>query len=577
MIEPEHLDGDDLASYAEHSAEPARLPAIEAHLRTCHGCLRELVELRTLLDLEHNESSGLPHLALVTADPCELAVGGVVDELDERNGELVGRDRDSGPDRDPPRTAGASLAPPRASWRWSLAAGAVGAATAMAAMAIVQCARPSRGAPAAAVPAPPSGAEHVVRLCGSDTIGAKLMPELVEAFLVSTLHCASVSRTPRTAEQLSRGEELSVGCRPPNWPSVRVAITALGTEDGIHKLARGSCDIAMASRQITEDEARELAALWGGDASEREHVIGLNGITVIANEDNPVSRLDAAALAAIFSGATTSWKTINGIDRPIHVYALDDRSGTFKTFQQVVLGESRLGPARRDSSNEKLADLVAADIDGISFIGAPHLRGVKALALAEPGGEELYPTVTAIRTEDYLLSRRLYLYGPRARDEVAADLIAFATSDAGQAIVAGAGFIDLRTHTIGSDSCAHCASEYRALTENAHRVRVNLRFVTGTTTLDDLGRRDLAWLATEGKRDLRGKHVLVLGFTDDQGDPQANQRLAEQRAAEVAAKLPGAPEVKTIRAVGFGVAMPIGSNRDERGQHRNRRVEVWVK
>lgn len=55
--------------------------------------------------------------------------------------------------------------------------------------------------------------------------------------------------------------------------------------------------------------------------------------------------------------------------------------------------------------------------------------------------------------------------------------------------------------------------------------------VTATTTLDDLGHRDLAWLTTEGKRHLRGKDVLVFGFTDDQGDLHANQK----RAAEVAA------------------------------------------
>lgn len=58
----------------------------------------------------------------------------------------------------------------------------------------------------------------------------------------------------------------------------------------------------------------------------------------------------------------------------------------------------------------------------------------------------------------------------------------------------------------------------------------------------------------------------------------ANDKLATQRATMVASRLRQAGITDAhLHTTGIGMAMPVDDNRSERGQRRNRRVEIWVK
>ncbi|HSM92956.1 MAG TPA: OmpA family protein [Anaeromyxobacteraceae bacterium] len=71
--------------------------------------------------------------------------------------------------------------------------------------------------------------------------------------------------------------------------------------------------------------------------------------------------------------------------------------------------------------------------------------------------------------------------------------------------------------------------------------------------------------------------LKIGGYTDDVGDPASNQRLSEQRAANVRAALiqaGAAPE--RLAAEGYGEQFPIGDNATPEGRGMNRRISMRV-
>lgn len=264
-----------------------------------------------------------------------------------------------------------------------------------------------------AAPAPPQqpGRRVVLRLHGSNTIGKELVPALCEEFL-KYQGATSVGRKPGEKE-----DETDVEAVLPNESKepLTFEVEAHGSKTAFEDLANGKCDIGMASRQITSDEARqcELAGLGDMFSPACENVLGLDGIAVFVNKSNPVNALTKQQIANIFSGKTTDWSQVGGNPGPIKLYAGDDKSGTFDTFKSLVLQSKPLSPeALRYENSAKLSDEVAADTNGIGFAGMAFVRGCKPLAISGAGPGALLPTPFTVANEHYPLSRRLYLYVP---------------------------------------------------------------------------------------------------------------------------------------------------------------------
>jgi outer membrane protein OmpA-like peptidoglycan-associated protein len=72
-------------------------------------------------------------------------------------------------------------------------------------------------------------------------------------------------------------------------------------------------------------------------------------------------------------------------------------------------------------------------------------------------------------------------------------------------------------------------------------------------------------------------NVSVEGHTDNTGDPAANKKLSEDRAASVKAALinQGVP-ADQVTSVGWGAEKPVASNDTEEGKLKNRRVEITL-
>jgi phosphate transport system substrate-binding protein len=161
------------------------------------------------------------------------------------------------------------------------------------------------------------------------------------------------------------------------------------------------------------------------------------------NRANPVASLTIQQIAALFSGGDTSWSAVGGSGASVKIYARDEKSGTYDTFKSLVLGKLALtSNAQRFEDSRALSEAVSNARDGIGFVGLPYIGSAKAIAVSEPGARALLPNKFTVATEDYLLSRRLYLYSPSSLKPLARKFLDFAVSKAGQDIVAENGFVE---------------------------------------------------------------------------------------------------------------------------------------
>lgn len=425
----------------------------------------------------------------------------------------------------------------------------------------------------AALPASQDG-QPVLRIQGSNTIGAHLLPELVKGLLLEQGYKAIL------AEPGQAQNETRVRARDAQGHDVVVTVAAHGSSTGFAALKDGSAEIAAASRPIKDAEAVALSASGNLRSATAEQVIGIDGLAIVVHPDNPLRELTTDQLAQVFAGEVTTWEELGGRGGAIHLYARDDNSGTFDTFKELVLashGKPLAASAQRFESSDALSAQVAADPQGIGFVGLASVLKARALAIADGESRAMLPTPGGIATEDYPLARRLYLYiKPNERNPWALALVQFAQGDRGQALVSGSGFVGQRVQAMRVQPAQGMPEAYQALAREARRLSLNFRFREGSATLDNKARRDverlLAYLRQHDKLD--GKAVLV-GFGDARQDPARAQLLSKLRAMAVRREL--AREGVVFQGIeGLGAALPVAANDDQEGRVKNRRVEVWV-
>nr|AHI16463.1 phosphate ABC transporter [uncultured soil microorganism] len=414
----------------------------------------------------------------------------------------------------------------------------------------------------------------VLRIQGSNTIGAALGPALVEGLMREQgLLKVHSERSDKTNEQRIVGETAQ-GRR------VVVEVAAHGSSTGFTALKNSSTDLAASSRPIKDSELVDLEPLGDFKSPEAEQVIAIDGLAIILHPQNPLHQLNTEQLARIFSGEAKTWEALGGSGGAIHLYARDDQSGTYDTFNEVVLsrhGKTLNSAAKRYESSEQLSDAVSLDPQGIGFIGLPYVRQAKAVAIVDGQSQAMLPLNSLIATEDYPLSRRLFFYlPPHGKNPWANALATFAQSSQGQAIVAANGFIAQTVQAITVTPNALMPEGYQALSRHAQRLSVNFRFEEGSATLDNKAQQDLSRVLDYIKqRDKTNRQVTLVGFGDAKNDPARADLLSKLRAMAVRRELVKSGVVfREIR--GFGAEMPVAANSADEGRIKNRRVEVWV-
>lgn len=430
-----------------------------------------------------------------------------------------------------------------------------------------QVAAPAAQGTTAVAPAAP-----LIRIHGSNTVGEKLAPALLEAFF------SKQGASGFSWQQQAQSNERQVSFKEDGKTQL-VELHAHGSSTAFKDLLSGQADIGMSSRRISAEEIN-LAANKLGDLSKigNEHIIALDGLAVIVNQNNALKALSTEQLAKIFSGELTRWSELGGADQPIVLLARDDNSGTFDTFNSLVLkkfGKTLSRQTKRFESSSELSVAVSQDDNAIGFIGLDFISYNKALAISE--GENtpaIYPTRFTISTEDYALARRLYLYTPTSASQVAKDFAQFAISEQGQALVEQAGLISQNIKVEKTFPQENAPASYNRYAEMGQRLSLNFRFNHGENELDNKGKRDLERLIRFMEQH-SGRRLVLMGFSDSTGDEAVNTELAMRRAKAIENELVARGIM--VRAVeSYGEMLPIANNDSDAGRERNRRVEVWI-
>lgn len=230
-------------------------------------------------------------------------------------------------------------------------------------------------------------------------------------------------------------------------PQESVAVTGGGSGTGISSLISSTCDITMSSRNIKD---KEIALAKEKGIYPYETKVALDGLAVVVNPRNPVSRLTIEQLAQIFTGRVSNWKEFGGEDLKIVILSREVNSGTHVYFKEHVLrkGDANLQEEFAPSalllpSSQAIADEVAGNPSAIGYYGMGYISPrQKPLLIAKDGKSEYEaPTIENVLNGKYPISRPLFLYSNGQPQGLVKKFVDFCLSKEGQEIVLKTDFV----------------------------------------------------------------------------------------------------------------------------------------
>lgn len=248
------------------------------------------------------------------------------------------------------------------------------------------------------------GAKLVIK--GSDTLGAKLVPQLAETF------------------------------KSNNSAGTTIEIAAEGSATGIASVIDGAADIGLLSRNL---RPREIAAAEARGLELELIEIARDALVVVVNEANPLTELSMQELAALFTGEVENWAALSDLPLQVSAYTRNTSSGSYVAFQQLALKSRDYGDRiQKMAGNEQIAHEVAGNLGAIGYVAlayaqSPGLRALKIDGL--PPGDVNYP-----------LARPLYYLINRSggTSPLADSFINHTLSPRGQALVTKIDFLPAR-------------------------------------------------------------------------------------------------------------------------------------
>jgi phosphate transport system substrate-binding protein len=252
-------------------------------------------------------------------------------------------------------------------------------------------------------------ADTKIVIKGSDTLGAKLVPQLAEAYKAS-------------------------------HPGISFDIAAEGSTTGIAAIIDGTADIGMASRRAFDTE---ISAASANGRTMKPTIVAYDGIAVILNSSNSVSSLTKAQIEKIFTGEITDWSAVGGKPGAISIYTRNTSSGTYSDFKGMAMSKKDYAStAQKMAGNEEIASEVGKNSNGIGYVGMAYLKaaGIKAVAV-----NGVKPSITTVQNHSYPISRSTFYYTNGEPTGEAKAFLDFTVSPAGQKIVEEVGFAPLKS------------------------------------------------------------------------------------------------------------------------------------
>jgi phosphate transport system substrate-binding protein len=243
---------------------------------------------------------------------------------------------------------------------------------------------------------------------GSDTLGAKLVPQLAEQFKAQ-------------------------------HPGTTFDIAAEGSTTGIAAIIDGTADIGMSSRRAKSSEV-------GAASSKGKHmkptIVAYDGMAVIVNAKNPVKALTKKQVEQIFTGDVTDWSAVGGSAGKISIYTRNTSSGTYSDWKELAMKKRDYAAgSQKMAGNEQIAAEVGKNPNGIGYVGMAYTKaaGVKVVPV-----DGVVPSQQTVLGKTYPYARPTFYYTNGEPSGLAKQFVDFTVGSGGQRIVAQVGFVPIK-------------------------------------------------------------------------------------------------------------------------------------
>ena len=226
------------------------------------------------------------------------------------------------------------------------------------------------------------------------------------------------------------------------YPDLDITVKKTGSGDGAAALVDGRCDIATMSRFMKDKEFKDAVA---NNVLPVAHVVAIDGVCVVVHPSNPVSALTRAQIRDIYAGKITNWSHVGGPSLPIVVISRDTSSGTYETFESLVMAKQAMGSGvEYVNANPQAHARVKTTQGAIGYVGIGFLdKDVKAVKV-----DQVAPSRQTIVTGVYPVARPLFLFtnGYPKLGSVVHKFCTFYLTEKGQELVEAKGFIPLTAY-----------------------------------------------------------------------------------------------------------------------------------
>jgi phosphate transport system substrate-binding protein len=432
-----------------------------------------------------------------------------------------------------------------------------------------------------------SGVDLAMATTGPDTSG--LLQELLGGFA-----------TTRNLSATAGAEEgqISLVNAETSQQSALAAITTGPADASVAQLAAGRIDLYVS----TTPAAAYAATGTTLPAQSVERVVALDALVPIVHPSNNVQSVTVENLAQIAAGRIRNWSELGGVDAPIRMLLPPEGSALDQSIDQLILTPNRVrlrGSTERAQNEAQAAAAVLEDANAITVTTLSGRGDAQVLPLLQSCGPLAHASPFAIKAEEYPLSQRIYAHSAsEALTPIKAGFLSYISSPEAQDLI-GAGryvsqsialeSVELQGGRMTAAILSATTPETLASVQNFARgvvqaewLSTTFRFTSASSDLDTKSQTDVQRVVTFLTSDaMAGRDILIVGFSDDVGRFDLNERLALLRATGVrdalVAASGGAVLADRISTSAYGPLAPVGCNDTAKGRESNRRVEVWLR
>ncbi len=238
------------------------------------------------------------------------------------------------------------------------------------------------------------------------------------------------------------------------YEEVKIVNRSASSREAIVQMLNDSIKLIVCARELNEEERRVIAQ---NDLEVDSIKIAYDGVAVIVNKKNSLSKVDIGTLKSLLSGKVQRWSDVKGssLSSAVIVAMGDPNSGVHEFVKRRVLGNEQLTSSFYPcSSTDEVFSIVRERPNVIGFIGTSWLskipENISVLEIGDPNfkrdststeTEYFAPHQAHIYRKYYPLSRTIYIYSHNVGKGVGLGFTTFAASSDGQKIIVSNGLV----------------------------------------------------------------------------------------------------------------------------------------